>query len=167
MILTRKRANGQTVPYEINAEYYVNSVNPSQSYYGLTIPTDDPNKNAGRLTFKMSKDGGRKMAWLLDVVVPKEYTGNGNGVALLQAMEYMAYKNLAQTIQGKFYPHDTDMTREEMIDFYERQGYSVDLYDKEIYKRVSIVNIVKNIEPNIKGFAVKEINMAELELDGM
>ena len=165
MQLTRKRNNGELRTYDINITHH-ESNDRNKNYYSLVVPSTHPDKHAGILTFRLTKYDGEKAAFLLDVFVPEneETKGKGNGAALLQAMEYVAGKHLAKYIIGKFYPHDTTKSKDEMINFYESHGYSVD-ETWEIYKRVSIVDIVKNIEPYIINYEIETIS--EHTQDGM
>jgi len=80
---------------------------------------------------------------------------------LLDAMEYIAFKDHARVIEGKFFPHDTTRTKEDLVAFYEKNGYDVDLYEKEIYKNISPARVIAELEPNISQYFITEIDISQ------
>jgi GNAT superfamily N-acetyltransferase len=158
MLLKSKNNNYE---YNISIKHFENGRN--RDYYSLTIPTQSPNTNAGFLNFSFTKYGNSLCAWIYDICVPEKYRGTGNGSALLDALEYVCYRHRVRSIAGKFYPHDTNLSRDEMIAFYEKRGYGVELYDKEIYKYLFYDKIKEDLEPRISDYQIEELIEDELE----
>ena len=72
-------------------------------------------------------------------------------------INYVAYQNKIQTIEGKFYPEG--ISGKHVQDFYENNGYSVDMWEKEIYKRLSQEKIVNNIQPTIRDYEIEVVDI--------
>lgn len=160
MILTRKNKDGKQVNYNIKACHIFDE--DGKDYYSLTIPTKQAKENAGYLNFKYMRYGGTMIAWLIDVCVPEKYRGNGNGTALLEAYEYIAYSHHIRSLEGKFYPHDTNLSRDEMIEYYQKRGFSVDLYDKEISKYISLERVAKELAPRVSDYEIEDVYEHEM-----
>lgn len=161
MILKRKRKNGEEVKYTIDVNHIYDRGN---DYYSLRIPTEKENIFAGHLNFALSKTHNQNSIYIYDLKVADEYSSMGNGKALLQAMEYIAYKHYIDIVEGKFYPHDTHLTKEQTIDFYKDCGYTVDETNHEIYKYLKLSEIASTIAQNVSDFQVNHISNSNMEL---
>lgn len=100
----------------------------------------------GYLDYKLNSNS--RECWMYNVAVTdKEYLGLGIGTYLLKNFEEHAYKNLNPKIEAKFYPKEP-ATFDQVMGFYENNGYFVDRYDNWRISKTLWNEDFKNIKDN-------------------
>ncbi len=127
-----KQFNSKMI-YHKNDDYYV-------------IKILNKNGTMGYLTFKIKHESYANIIWLNKIETYKKFAHQGVGTALIQLLEYFAYKNNINYIEGKFYP-DNEYAKP----FYEKYGYKIEkeYYETFVSKRLEFDKIKKEIEPNL------------------
>lgn len=116
----------------------------NDDYYTIKIMNE--NSTMGYLTFKIKREGYNNSIWLNKIETYKKFAHQGVGTALIQLLEYFAYKNNLQYIEGKFYP-DNEYAKP----FYEKYSYKIEkeYYETFVSKWLDFDKIKKEIEPNL------------------
>lgn len=100
--------------------------NEADNYY--TLKALDSKKEMGMATFLFKSDRWSRKLWLQYIETKEKYAHSGIATAMIQIVEYFAYKNHVEEIEGKYYPKN-----EFAKPFYEKNGYDIDQEDYNWY----------------------------------
>ena len=125
--------------------------NAEDRYY--TIEVGQGKQVMGYVTFKTKRETRGNTIWINKIETYEQFAHRGVGTAVIQLLEYFAYKNNISYMEGKFYP-DNEYAKP----FYEKLGYTIEkeYYETFVYKLLDFKEIKTQIAPNITKYNLDE-----------